>query len=201
MSGRRYCRGVDLSSELMIVGTTLLITLLVGFIGLVIAALSGRHPNRSKRHPHRVRMPRVVPALGLVVITIGLWFGLTAGEARYPPGMRIASVVLMVGGLIALVAYASWYLEAGPDAIRSRTVFGKTRSVKYSDIATYKFTVLNGQRFVSVASSNGDALSISTMKYDVSPLLAAIEFRETRGRWPLSGEISRPPGSAPGTPH
>lgn len=197
----RYGRGVDLSSELMITGITLLVAVLVGLIGLVIAVLAGRYPNRSKRHPQRVRMPRIVLVLGLLVIAIGLWFGLTAGEARYPPGMRIASILLIVGGLVALVAYACWYVEPGPDAIRSRTVFGRTRSVVYAEISSYRFSVLNGQRFVSVASVNGDLLSLSTTKYDVSSLLAAIEFREARGRWPLSGEVVQGPDPRPGVPH
>ncbi|MDQ0727172.1 hypothetical protein [Microbacterium sp. W4I20] len=177
------------------IGLSVAVSVIVLVIGLAVALWARRHPHRSSVHPGRVRMPRFVLVAGLLALGVAVLFALTAHLARFPLGMEIAAIVLLVVGSLVLLAYINWFIEPGPDAVHARTFFGRRKVIVYGEIVRYQFSTMNGQQYVSVVSSNGDSLTLSITKYDVTPLLAAIEFRRDRGRWPLVGErAALPPG-------
>ncbi len=169
---------------------TVAIGVIVSIVGLIVALWAKRHPHRSRAHPGRVRMPRVVLIAGLAALGLGIFFALNAHLARSPLGMGIGSIVLLVSGGIALLVYAAWFVEPGPDAVHARTFFGRRKVIVHAEIVRYQLTALNGQEYVSVVASNGDSLTLSTTKYDVTRLLASIDFHRHRGRWPVAGELT-----------
>lgn len=150
-----------------------------------------KRPNRSKRVPSRMRMPIFVPLAGWLLLAVGFLLALTAFTSRYTADllpMRIASLVIAVGGVFFLVMYNNWYVDAQADEVQFRTIFGRERVIKYVDIVDYRMLELNGQPRFQVRSSSGVKLSIHPRIYPVEPLFAAIRFREHTGRWPLVGE-------------
>lgn len=62
-----------------------------------------KHPNRTKDHPERVRLPKIFPALVWLFIAVGLLMGLAALSITDPDiGMVISSVAIFLGGLVFL---------------------------------------------------------------------------------------------------
>jgi hypothetical protein len=165
------------------------------FVALFVAAATwwaARHPNRSKKHPERVRLPKFVPLLGWLVVGAGLLIGLVAVTSDTAPdllGMRIASAAMIVGGVMFLLLYRNWYVAAGPDAVHFRTSTGREHTIVYAEIRDYRYSeAQNGRPMLIVRSTSGPKLSVIPSQYDVSPLLAAIAFHEANGRWPAPGE-------------
>lgn len=163
------------------------------FVGIVVRRAFMR-PNRAKGRPERIRMPKLVLIIAWVLLGLGLFMSLLAfgsGDMRDPVPFRIASVAMVAGGLLFLLMYNNWYLAPGRDEIAFGTIFGVSKVIRYSDIATYRTVDRGGQRMLFVKSSAGTKLSVNLAAYDVSPLLAHIEFHRLNGRWPVRGELDR----------
>lgn len=171
------------------------VVLLIVVVALVpaVAWWMQRHPNRSKQHPDRQRMPRLVAVFGWILLALGVLMSLvafTSDDADDPTAFRIASVAILLGGVLFLMLYRNWYVAPERDAVHYRTVLGREERIIYSDIVDYRMTEVNGQPNLRITASNGAKLALNPAMYDMSPLLAAIRFKEARGRWPLPGEVS-----------
>lgn len=178
----------------MITGVVLKFVLFAAALILVVIVVrrAFMRPNRAKGQPERMRMPKLVLIIAWGLLGLGLFMSLLAfgsGNMRDPVPFRIASVVMVVGGLLFLLMYNNWYLAPGRDEIAFGTVFGAAKVIRYSDIATYRTVDRGGQRMLFLKSSNGTKLSINLNAYDVAPLLAHIEFHRLNGRWPVGGEL------------
>lgn len=150
-----------------------------------------KRPNRSKRTPSRMRMPIFVPIVGWLLLVVGFLMGLSAFASRYTADllpMRIASLAIAAAGVLFLVMYNNWYVDARTDEVHFRTILGRERVIKYVDIVDYRMLEVSGQPRFQVRASSGVKLSIHPQIYPVEPLFAAIRFRERAGRWPLVGE-------------
>lgn len=150
-----------------------------------------KRPNRSKQHPSRVRMPIFVPLVGWVLLAVGFLLALVSFTSRYTADllpMRIAAVAITVGGLIFLVMYRNWYVDARRDEVAFRTIFGRERVISFGDIVDYRMWEANGQPRLMVRSSSGVKLALNPRIYPMEPLFAAIRFYERTDRWPLRGE-------------
>ena len=176
-------------------GVVVKILLVVAVLILVAAAVSrlrGRI-SRSAQQPERQRMPRLVPIVGALFVTIGLLMGLAAFTEQDPYGMllpmRIASVLIALGGIAFFVMYRNFYVAPRADEVAFRTVFGREAVIAYTDIVDYRTTASNGQLLLKVRAASGPRLRVNLRLYDMSPLLRAIEFRQRAGRWPLRGEV------------
>jgi hypothetical protein len=168
----------------------MLLIVVVALIPLVVWWMR-RHPNVSKKHPDRQRMPKLVAVVGWVLLVLGALMSLvafTSDDADDPTAFRIASVAIVVGGILFLGLYRNWYVAPEADVVHFRTALGREDRIVYSDIVDYRMTELNGQPNLSVKAGSGAKLALNPNMYDVSPLLAAIRFKEARGRWPLPGE-------------
>ena len=173
------------------------IALKYALIALVMVMVVGgiwwaaKHPNRSKQHPGRVRMPIFIPIVGWLLLVVGFLMILVAFSATDDVDllpMRIAAVAIFAGGLLFLLIYRNWYLEPDTDEVRFRTITGRERVIAYADIVDYRTYEASGQPRLEVRSASGAKLSINPQIYDVDPLWAAIAFRKRTGRWPLRGE-------------
>jgi hypothetical protein len=158
-----------------------------------------QHPNRSKENPDHQRMPKLIKIFGWVFIVLAIVFArwsLSADEVDDLIGMRVFSFVwLAIGGLL-LALYRNWYLAPAADEVTFRTGLGRERRIIYSDIAEYRTRYQGSSRRLTVRSSDGTKLAVNLHYFDMSPLLAAIAFKEKNGRWPLRGELT-PPTSCP----
>lgn len=164
-----------------------------------LAVWLSRRPNRAKDATGRVRMPRFVAVCGWLLLAVGVLMCLVAFGS--PPdddatAMRIAAVAIAVGGLAFLALYRNFYVIAGPDAVVFRNVWGIERGFAYSDIDGYEMLEQNGRRILHVHAATGVSLRADPRMFALEPLLAAIAFYESTGRWPLPGE-PRPPIAPP----
>lgn len=171
------------------------VALLIVVVGLVPAVVwwMRRHPNRSKQHPGRQRMPKLVAVVGWMLLVVGVLMSLvafTSSDADDPTAFRIASVAILFGGVLFLMMYRNWYVAPERDAVHYRTLLGREDRIVYSDIVDYRMTEANGQPNLRIRASSGARLALNPAMYDMSPLLAAIRFKEARGRWPLPGELA-----------
>lgn len=149
------------------------------------------HPNKSKEHPGRSRMPIFIPIVGWLLVVVGAFMGLVAFTAKDDADivpMRIAAVAILAGGLLFLLMYRNWYIEADVDELRFRTVTGRERVIAYADIASYETYEANRQLRLEVRSASGVKVSFDPRMYPVAPLFDAIAFRQRAGRWPLRRE-------------
>ncbi|UWF77625.1 MULTISPECIES: hypothetical protein [Microbacterium] len=173
-------------------------------IVLVVLALiallvwNGRtHPNRAKDFPDRIRMPRLVAVIGWLLVAVGILMGLaafTAGDAseavddRGLLPMRIAAVAILAGGVLLVLLYRNWYVAPDADAVRFRTLLGREKRIAYADIVEYRMRTMGGRPNLRIRSVDGTRLTLNPAMFDMSPLFAAMEFRERTGRWPVPGE-------------
>lgn len=160
-----------------------------------LAVWLSRRPNRAKGAPGRVRMPKIVPIAGWILLAVGALMSLVAFGS--PPdddatAMRIASVAIAVGGVAFLALHRNFYVIAEPDEVFFRSVWGVEKHFRYADIVGYRMIESNGQPILRVRASNGAALSANPRMFALEPILSAIAFRERTGRWPIPGE-PRPP--------
>ncbi|MGN8026581.1 hypothetical protein [Microbacterium sp. 22242] len=177
---------------------TLLVLAVLIMVGAAVARLR-RHPNRSAEHPERQRMPRLVPIAGGLLIAVGVLLGLTAFTERDDAGMllpmRIAAVLIALGGLAFLMMYGNFYVAPRDAEVAFRTIFGRESVIAYSDIVDYTVKGTGMQLILTVRAATGPRLRLNLRLYDMSPFLRAIEFRQRNGRWPLRGESLGFPGA------
>ncbi|MFC8040233.1 hypothetical protein ACFUOZ_12835 [Paenarthrobacter sp. NPDC057355] len=181
----------------------IIIMVVVAMFIAAVAWWARKHPNRSKEYPERVRMPKVVPGVGWLFIAVGLLMGLvafTSDHARDPLPFRIASVAIVVGGVVFVLMYRNFYVAAREHEVAFRSVFGKEHLLCYSDIARYSFQTLKGQPYLTVKWVNGVKLSLNIRAFDMTPLLRAIDFHQVTGHWPartdgIAGDVR--PGKYP----
>lgn len=150
-----------------------------------------KHPNKSKQHPGRLRMPVFIAIVGWLFVVVGALMVLvafsTTDDVDLLP-MRIAAVAILAGGILFLLMYRNWYLEPDVDELRFRTIGGRERVIAYGDITDYRTYEANGQARLEVRSASGVKLAFNPQMYNAAPLFDAISFRERTGRWPLRGE-------------
>ena len=152
-----------------------LVALALVFVVVLVRSLFG-HSTRAKARDERIRLPRLVAIAAVALLALAFLsslLGFGSGEMRDPVPFRIASVVLLVAGLLVLVAYRNWYILPGVDTIAFRTVFGAERSIRYRDIASHRTIERRGRRMLVVRSSDGTTLRVDTAAPGLAPLIAA----------------------------
>ncbi|BDZ39741.1 hypothetical protein [Microbacterium suwonense] len=154
---------------------TVIILIVIALV-VVLIARAFRRVAPAKVTTRRQRMPMLVVVAGVVLLAAGFLLGVAAFASRYTAQLlpaRIASVVLFLVGVALLLAYRNWYLEAGADAVRFRTVFGSEKHIAYRDIASCRTVRVAGRERVVVRSRDGVRLSVDRGRYNVAALLAA----------------------------
>ena len=162
-------------------GLVLLVAVIVG--GMVWRTVGRGKPNTVRGYPGRQRMPRTVAIVGAVFAVIGSMMVLasfTTGGPELIP-LRIASVVVLVTGILFLIAYRNRYIAPGRDAVQFRTLWGREKSIRYDDITSYQGTVGGARPHLTVRAGR-ERLRVNPSFYDLSVLYAAIEERERAGR-------------------
>ncbi len=163
----------------MIPAVVLKIVLLA--VALVVAVVLVRslfvRPSQAKARDARIRLPRYVAYAAAALLALGLLAGMLgfgSGDMRDPVPFRIASVVLVVAGLLVLLAYRNRYILPGAEAIGFRTVLGAERSIRYRDIVSHRIVGRRGRRVLVVRSSAGTTLRVNAAAPGIAPLLAAV---------------------------
>ena len=176
--------------------------LLVVAVLILVAAAVSRMRGRRAVGPVRQRMPKLVPVVGALFLGVGAVMALASFTEQNIDGMlwpmRIASVVLALGGAWFLMMYRNFYVESRVDEIAFRTIWGREAVIAYADIADYYVRTYGGQLQLTVRAASGPRLRLNPRIYDLSPLLRANEFRQHNGRWPLRGEMHGGSGAVRG---
>lgn len=161
--------------------TAFVLKIVLFAVALVVVVVLVRslfvRPNAAKARDARIRLHRFVPIAAAVLLGLGLVaaaMGFGSGDMRDPVPFRIASVVLVIAGLLVLLAHRNWYLAPGPDAIAFRTVFGAERVIRYRDIVSHRVIERRGKRMLVVTSSTGTKLRVNLSAHDVAPLVTAV---------------------------
>lgn len=151
--------------------------IVIALLAVIIARAFRRvRPAPAKPVSQRQRMPLLFLLVGAVLLGIGFIMALASFTSPYTHDllpMRIVSVVLFVAGLGVLLAYRNWYLEAGSDAVRYRTVFGRDKRIAYADIESCRTAKVAGRERIVVRSRDGQKLSVDAGRYDMSRVVAA----------------------------
>lgn len=71
-----------------------------------------------------------------------------------------------------MVAYRNRFVEAGPDDVRWRTMFGRERRIAHPDIIECRMLERGRWRRLKVGSSSGEQLVIYARVYPVAPLIS-----------------------------
>lgn len=176
-----------MSTELIL---KIVIAAVVAVFLAVVTWWARKHPNRSKEYPEQVRMPKVVPIVGWLFLSVGLLMSLVSFTYdRSPLGARITAVAIFLGGLAFVLMYRNWYVAPRAHEVAFRTVLGKEHVVPYNDIANYRVQVMKGQPILTVKSIHGVKLSLNIRTYDVTPLMTAIDFHKVTGHWPARTDV------------
>jgi len=167
--------------------------LLVLAVLILVAAAVSRMRGRRSVGPVRQRMPKLVLVVGALFVAVGGLMALASFTEKNTDGMlwpmRIASLVIGLGGVAFLVMYRNFYVEPRVDEVAFRTIWGREAVIAYSDIVDYYVRTSGGQLQLTVRAASGPRLRLNPRIYDLSPLLRANEFRQHNGRWPLRGEL------------
>ena len=146
------------------------------FVVVLVRSLFGRS-KRGKTPDPRIRLPRSVAVAAAVLLALAVLaslLGFGSGNMRDPVPFRIASIVLLVIGLLVLLAYRNRYMLPGADAIVFRTVFGAERRIRYRDIVSHRTIDRWGRRMLVVRSSDGTTLRVNASAPGMSRLVAAV---------------------------
>ena len=184
----------------MSTGTLLQLTITTGITVSIalIAWWARKHPNRSKDHAERIRAPKVVPAVGWLLIAVGLLMGVVALFTTDPPiGMVISSAAMFLGGGLFLLAYRNAYVAPRQYEVAFRKSLGSEYVLPYSDIVRYRMQKMRGQPFLTVKFSSGVTLSMNVNAFNMAPLLRAIDYHRATGSWPTPVDaVDLPPAEA-----
>lgn len=174
-----------------VVGAAL--TAIAAWLAVEAAHHARKHPNRDGRDPARVRMPRVIMIVGWIFAIASLPMILLSDASRDEDrvGMAIASFAILAAGVLFLAMYRNWYVAFGEEEVTFRTLWGVTRTFRYSDISDHAVRRSDQGPVLTVRTGRGERLSLNIRMYDASPLLAQLQFRQATGRWPVRGELRR----------
>lgn len=153
------------------------------FVVVLVRSFFGRS-KRAKDPGPRVRLPRSVAITAAVLLALAVvasLLGFGSGDMRDPVPFRIASAVLLVGGLLVLLAYRNRYVLPGADAVVFRTILGAERSIRYRDIVSHRTIDRRGRRILVVRSSAGTTLRVDTSAPGMSRLVAAAAAEPVTG--------------------
>lgn len=179
------------------------VPLLAAAILTVMGLWLTRRTSRLRHRPERARrMPVMMPVIGVLFLVVGALMSAVVFGEDMPLGARITALGLLAAGVMFLVFHHNFFVDAGPDELRWRTVLGRDRVIRYSDIVEYRSVVEYGQPKLIVKSATGAKLRINPGMYDVDGLLAQIRFHQEHGRWALRGELPlRPADPRDGIPN
>lgn len=127
----------------------------------------------------RIRLHRFWGFGAVLLLVLGLLAGLLGfgsgnGEIRDPFPFRVASVVLVIAGLLVFWAYRRWYIRPGADAVAFRSVFGPERVIRYRDIASQEVVGRGRRRMLVLTATDRTQLRVDLSAPGVAPLRAAL---------------------------
>ena len=164
-----------------------LVVIALLFVVVIVRSLFLRPKSSGAKQIVRIRLHKAVGIAAAALLALGLFasvLGFGSGDMRDPVPFRIASVVLVVAGLLVLLAYRNWYLEPGRDEIAFRTVFGAERVIRHRDIVAQRSTVRRGRRTLVVTSSDGTRLRVDVTAHGLSQFAATAERAAAAHRAP-----------------
>lgn len=159
------------------------IVLFIG-VGSLIAFASWwvvKHPNRSKKHPGRTRLPIFFPILGWLFVVVGAIVSLAA--LTIPAAglaMQIAGVAIFAGGLGFLLMYRNFYVAPEASSVHFRTLMGREKVIVYEDIREVEHYQQGHRPFVMIKAADGTKLDLNPSMYDLSQMFDYLEARDAR---------------------
>ncbi|GAA3287573.1 hypothetical protein ACFFON_06265 [Arthrobacter citreus] len=160
-----------------------------------------KHPNRSKEYPERIRMPKMVPLIGWLLIGTGVLIGMVGWfTPERPLDARIASAAVFLAGWMFVGMYRNFYVAPRQYEVAFRSILGKEHVIPYCDIDTYHLGRVRRQPILTIRSIHGAKLSLNLNGFVMGPLLRAIDYHRATGRWPVPAEpvpadtVEAPPG-------
>lgn len=152
-------------------------------IGIVVfVAVAGwwvvKHPNRSRTHPSRVRLPKLIPIAGWTLTIAGaLAEALTLAVPNPELGMHITAIAMIVGGGALVLMYSNFYVAAEREAVHFRTLLGSEKSIAYDQISEVSRYQMGGKSHLKVVANDGTTLDLDEQMYDLSPMLQHLQLR------------------------
>lgn len=171
----------------------LLIVAVIIFAVSLYARRVKRNPNRDKRDPNKMRVPKIVPFIGWFFVIIGALMGFvilaSPPSTAMPLGAKITALGVLLGGLFFLFVYHRWYIVVGTDRVTTQRVFSGVVTTRYQDIVERWVTTMNQQHHLTIKALDGTKQTINISQYNASPLLNWLEFKDAVGRDPRPLEL------------
>lgn len=169
------------------------ITLAAVTIVIAISRIAQNRPNRSRNHPNKVRVPKIMAVLGWLALLAGFLFTTVSftgpASTSMPLGAKITALGLVLLGAVFLLVYFRWYLIVEYDFIERRGMILPPRRINYADITALTFNSANGMQHMTVTGAVGRSLSLNISVFKVDKLLAWNKFFQQTDRSPSSQEI------------
>ena len=156
-----------------------LIALFVGFVARRVRT----KPN-PVRHSGRLRLPKVVLFVGVLLLAVGFLMILVA--FMDPPeddavAMRIASIAIFIAGGLFVAGYFTYFMEIGSGRVVTRGFDGAVRIIPFERIVRYRLVKdSNGKDILKLESVDGTRININIEMFDAGPLLDYLAQREAQ---------------------
>ena len=162
---------------------------------------SSQKVNRDRRHPERIRMPKLVLWTGAGMFFFGIFVVASSVliEQDYPiTGIVIGSLFALLLGVPSLFAYKNFWYSIDPEGVSFRLAFSGEKRIRFVDIVSKEVIQRQKGDVLRMQDSHGTRFQISAPFFDTLPILARFGFYDQFQRWPSPQELDEFTGGAPG---
>ncbi|MFT0846179.1 hypothetical protein VR010_00295 [Actinomycetaceae bacterium L2_0104] len=162
-----------------------MLLIMVAVLGSVADLRGRRHPNEAKDHPGRVRLPRFVAFIALVVIGCGIVGAYSTIAHPVPDEVlptRMGALAMVAIGACLLWIYRNWFIEVHPNRIVFRRFGRCTQTIWYSQIREYRIEDGNGSRSLMIKSVDGTVFHLNISVFDAEALVQYLARLEEERR-------------------
>ena len=161
------------------------IVISVVLLATAVVRWSRRRPNRDPDNAETLRLPKITAVAGWLVAPIGLLLILFAVSGAMDPEdrmpMLICGIVLFLIAALPVASYVNWYIIIRDEQIIQRTVTRRLRTIRYDNIDKCRKSSNGAASMLKIWGYDGVAVKFNAAAFDASPLLAALERRQTPG--------------------
>ncbi|OIH85977.1 hypothetical protein BLJ79_04060 [Arthrobacter sp. UCD-GKA] len=162
------------------------IVMSVVLLATAVVRWSRRRPNRDPDNAETLRLPKITAVAGWLVAPVGLLLILSAGSGAMDPEdrtpMLIFGIVLFLVAALLVAGYVNWYIIIRDDEIIQRTVTRKLRTIRYDNLDKCRKSSNGAASMLKLWGYDGVVITFNAGAFDASPVLAALERRQTPGR-------------------
>ncbi|GAA1880538.1 hypothetical protein GCM10009715_28730 [Paeniglutamicibacter psychrophenolicus] len=162
------------------------IVMSVVLLATAVVRWSKRRPNLDPHNAEALRLPKITAVAGWLVAPIGLLLIFSAVSGAMDPEdkapLLICGIALFLVAALLVASYANCYIIIRDDQIIQRTVTRRLRTIRYDNIDKCRKSNNGAASMLKLWGYDGVVIKFNAAAFDASPVLAALERRQTPGR-------------------